>query len=260
MSRYLIHLAYKGTRYAGWQIQVNAETVQGKLHEAFSLITREEVLVTGCGRTDTGVHSSSYFAHFDFPGEIPENLVYRLNSFLPKDIIVYSVVKVSDQFHARFSAEMRTYKYLVDFAPSIFMEDEYYYCPYAHQVDVAKMSEAAELLPAFESFYPFCKSKVEVEHYKCIMTQSQWEQISSTRWVYTVKANRFLRGMVRMIVGMCINVGRGRLKIEEVETALKLQKRLERPWSAPAEGLYLYEVEYGDEVTRVPPNQLFFPI
>lgn len=260
MSRYLIHLAYKGTRYAGWQIQVNAETVQGKLHEAFLLITGEEVILSGCGRTDTGVHAASYFAHFDFSGKLTENLVYRLNSFLPKDIIVYAVKKVDDHFHARFSAEIRTYKYLVDFSPSIFMEGHYYYCPYAHQLDVTKMREAAELLPAFESFYPFCKSKVEVEHYKCIMTQSHWEQVSESRWIYTVKANRFLRGMVRLIVGMCINVGRGKLKIEEVKNALELQTRLERPWSAPAEGLYLYNVEYGEGITKVSPSPLFFPI
>jgi tRNA pseudouridine38-40 synthase len=261
MPRYALRLAYKGSQYAGWQIQENAPTVQARIQHALSIISGEEISLSGCGRTDTGVHATNYIAHFDAEQDLIDNFLYRINRILPKDITILDWKEVDGDFHARFSARKRTYKYLLDFNTSIFMEGLYYYCPYVKQLDTTKLNEAASVLMEYESFYPFCKSKVEVDHYKCEMMQSEWSQIGESRWIYTVKANRFLRGMVRLIVGMCINVGRGKLSLSDVRTSLEQQERMAHPWSAPAEGLYLYDIDYDEEIfTKGSPNRLFFPI
>lgn len=261
MTRYALRLAYKGSQYAGWQIQDNATAVQGIIQDAISKISGEEIKLSGCGRTDTGVHACNYVAHFDAETDLPENLLFRLNCLLPADISVYDLVKVENSFHARFSGRVRTYKYLMDFQTSIFMEGMYYYCPFHNQLDSDKMVDAAKVITEYESFYPFCKSRVEVDHYKCHILKSEWEQVGDSRWIYTIQANRFLRGMVRLIVGMCLNVGRGKLELSVVREALENQKRLEKPWSAPASGLYLCDIEYEDQIfTKEADSPLFFPI
>lgn len=247
--RYFAELAYKGTHFFGWQIQPEQISVQETLENAFSTILREKIEVVGCGRTDTGVHASQYFVHFDFAGPFPDRFVSRLNKFLPTDIVVFRIFPVPEEAHARFDAHHRAYEYRMHFRKDPFRQGLSYYYPYPLRPDVEKMQQAAHLLLAYEEFFPFCKTHHDAKTYKCLLQQSEWiYQTENESLSYHIAANRFLRGMVRLIVGMCINVGTGKLPLETVRKALDEQTRLERSNSAPPEGLYLKDIRY--EVLR----------
>lgn len=243
--RYFSELAYNGTNYFGWQIQPKQLSVQEKLEDAFSTLLQTKIQVVGCGRTDTGVHASQFFLHFDFPEDLPGDLLSRINKFLPKDIAIRRIFEVSKDAHARFDAFHRSYEYHLVFHKNPFEVNTAYFFPQAHQLDVQKMQDAAALLLNYEAFFPFCKTRSDAKTMDCEMKRAEWVlDEKAEKLVFHISANRFLRGMVRLIVGMCLNVGLGKLDLQIVKEALDNQTRIEKSLSAPAHGLFLTEIRY----------------
>ncbi|SER45353.1 tRNA pseudouridine(38-40) synthase TruA [Neolewinella agarilytica] len=246
-QRYVMELAYNGTNYAGWQRQPNAMTVEETIDTALSTILGESIKIVGCGRTDAGVHASYYVAHFDFSGELPPFFVRRYNRFVADDISLLGLYRVRSDFHARFHATGRSYCYRIALYKDPFRQDVVTSLPqYQSQADQASMQEAATLLTGYQEFAPFCKTNSDAFTMKCDVTEARWE-FAEKEWVFHISANRFLRGMVRLIVGMCLKVGEGKLSLQEVVQALEQQQSLPKPWSAPAAGLFLSQVEYPDK-------------
>jgi len=248
--RCFCELAYNGTRYVGWQKQPGQASLQETIEGAFSTILETSIEITGCGRTDAGVHARQYFLHFDFPfegeGGFPEAFVSRLNKFLPQDIVVRRIFEVANDAHARYDAFLRSYEYKLCFNKNPFHPETIYHFPFAHKLDVQKVQEAANLLLGYDEFFPFCKTRSDVKTVECQLKRSKWIfDREKERMIYYISANRFLRGMVRLIVGMCLNVGLGKLSLEEVKLALDTtQRRLPKSWSVPPQGLFLTEVRY----------------
>lgn len=243
MHRYFVQLSFKGTRYHGWQIQPNAISVQEVVENAFSTLLRDKISVTGAGRTDTGVHASFYVLHFDVSLAIddPMKLVYRLNSFLPSDIAVQNIWKVPQEAHARFSALSRTYQYFITMEKDPFTTDTEYYLRL--KPDVVKMNEASKILMNYTDFTSFSRLHTDVKTNLCKISVAQWE-VEKSRLVFTIKADRFLRNMVRAIVGTLLDVGKGKVSIEEFRRIIEIQNRRAAGASAPAHGLFLVYVEY----------------
>ncbi|MDX1940087.1 MAG: tRNA pseudouridine(38-40) synthase TruA [Saprospiraceae bacterium] len=242
--RYFAELAYNGFNYSGWQKQPRQASVQETIEQAFSTILGTEIEVVGCGRTDAGVHASQYFMHFDFDGHFPKSFLSRVNKFLPKDIALVRIFEVAPEAHARFDAVSRSYVYQLSFVKNPFEIQTTYFYPYAQRPDFEKMQASAQLLLAYREFYPFCKSHHDAKTLQCELTRSEWLQIDENRLEYHITSNRFLRGMVRLIVGMCLNIGIGKIALEDVKTALDQQVLLNKSWSAPPEGLFLREIKY----------------
>ena len=243
--RYFLSLSYRGTHYAGWQVQPNAPSVQATLEAAISTILREKIDVTGCGRTDAGVHARFYVAHFDSEGALPPTFLNGLNSLLPKDVAVHDIKPVSPESHARFDAYERSYEYFVSLRKDPFSTETAWHYPLYARLDFDKMQETAALLPNYPAFFPFCKTDSGLEHYHCALKAAFWQKHPEEhQWVFHITANRFLRGMVRLIVGACVQVGRGQLQVADVKTALEEQKPLKKSLSAPPQGLLLTDVKY----------------
>ena len=244
--RYFAELSYKGTPYNGWQKQPDCPSVQATIEEALSTILRKPTEVVGCGRTDTGVHAQQYFLHFDFEAEFPKSFLKRLNKYLPPDISFKAIHSVNDSAHARFDATHRAYEYHIEFHKNPFTTNLAYHFPHCQQLDLNLLNEAAQLLLQYKAFFPFCKSKTEVKTMNCDLYQSEWKLFNEEeeRLVFYIAANRFLRGMVRLIVGMCLNVGLRKLRLEEVQEALEKQERLRKSLSVPPQGLYLIDIRY----------------
>lgn len=246
--RYFAELAYKGTQYAGWQNQPNAITIQQVIEDALTTILRTNIVVTGCGRTDAGVHASQYFLHFDFDGQFPKELVKRINKFLPKDIVFRRIFPVADTAHARFDARLRSYVYYLDLEPSPFTTETAWHYYNARQLDIDTMNEVAKLLLRYKDFTTFCKTRSDAKTMICEVSRAEWLfDESRRRLTFHISANRFLRGMVRLIVGACVYAGEGRMTVASIEKALNEQTALEKSYSVPAHGLYLCEVRYGEE-------------
>lgn len=245
--RYFIEIAFNGKNYHGWQIQPDAASVQQTLEETLSTLLRKKIDIVGAGRTDAGVHAKQLFAHFDFAEAIDKKeLCYKLNSFLPKDIVVKSIVPVKEDAHARFHALSRTYEYHICLEKDPFATDFSYQL---HQVpDLEKMNEAAKILLNYNDFQSFSKSKTDVKTYHCIITFAEWK-LTNKKLVFTITADRFLRNMVRAIVGTLLEIGLGKRDINDLHRIIQSKNRSEAGTSAPAEGLFLTRVEY--------PNELF---
>jgi len=243
--RYFAELAYKGTNYNGWQRQPNASSVQQTIEEAFSRILGTEIVITGCGRTDTGVHASQYFIHYDFDGEYPKGFLKRINKYLPTDIAIKNIEEVEGEMHARFGANYRSYEYHVVFQKDPFLTDSAFYFPFGKKVDFEKMQSAAKLLLKYDSFFPFCKTNSDAKTMLCDLKRSEWVwKKEGEHLVFHIAANRFLRGMVRLIVGMCLNVAVGKVTLEQLKEAMDNQTRLKKSYSVPPNGLFLNEVRY----------------
>ena len=247
--RYFLTLSYKGTAYHGWQVQDNAPTVQGMLQKALSTLLEEKIDVTGAGRTDTGVHAAYYIAHFDAGSGKPQekNFVYHLNAMLPKDIAVSSVRPVPDDAHARFSAILREYKYYILTEKDPFKIDTAYRYPLS--LDMDKMNEAAELLKGYSDFESFCKLHADNKTTICHLRDSIWEK-NGSMLIYTVSADRFLRNMVRAIVGTLIDVGRGKTDVARFREIIEAKNRGAAGTSAPAHGLFLTDIHYPDTLFK----------
>lgn len=246
--RYFIELSYNGTAYHGWQKQPNALTVQEVIEDALSMVLRQEMQIMGAGRTDTGVHATQIMAHFDFEqGFDIAELVYKMNSILPKDVAVISIDEVQLDTHARFHALSRSYEYYITQVKDPFGLDRSYY--FKNTLDVSLMNEAAALLKTYTNFKCFSKSKTEVKTYNCTITNAVWE-VQGNQLIFKITANRFLRNMVRAIVGTLIEVGMQKLTLDDLKAVLKSEDRSEAGYSVPAHGLYLTAVKYPKQVYK----------
>ena len=244
--RYFIDIAYNGTAYCGWQNQPNALSVQEVLEKALSTLLGTEIAVTGAGRTDAGVHAKQLFAHFDASAmEDVQNLLHRLNSFLPKDISVQDIFQVKDDAHARFDAEAREYEYHINLKKDPFVEGLAYLVN--NEPDVSKMNEAAQSLLKYQDFQCFSRSKTDVKTYYCTITKAHWER-KENLLIFTISANRFLRNMVRAIVGTLPEIGYGKLTLEDFHKIIESKNRSNAGASAPAHGLYLTKVVYPETI------------
>ena len=241
--RYFIYFSYDGTNYHGWQIQPNANSVQEELQKALTTLLRKDVEVVGAGRTDTGVHARFMAAHFEFDAPVDcHQLKYKLNRLLPRDIAVSNIEQVADDMHARFSAVSRTYRYYVTTCKDPFNRN---YSWQTHfELDFALMNEAAALLRDYEDFGAFCKSHSDVKTTLCDVMYAKWHQTSDDSWYFEITANRFLRNMVRAVVGTLVEVGRHRMTIDDFRKVIEGKKRTEAGESMPGHALFLERVEY----------------
>lgn len=243
MKRYFVSISYDGTAYHGWQVQPNGHSVQAELQRCLSTLLRDDISVTGAGRTDAGVHARCMVAHFDIEGPIDEaQLTYKLNRILPRDISVQKVWEVDNELHARFSAVSRTYYYYIHTQKDPFLRA--YSCELHYPLDFPKMNEAAARLLHYDDFGAFCKSHTDTKTTLCKVTQARWVQLSPSSWYFEISANRFLRNMVRAVVGTLIDVGRGRLSVDDFCKVVEGKKRTEAGESMPAHALFLQNVTY----------------
>lgn len=240
--RYFIEFAYNGKNYCGWQYQPHSPSVQETLNKTLSTLLHTEIDVVGAGRTDTGVHAKQMFAHFDHEEDLnTDALTLRLNSFLPKDIVVYRIIPLHPDAHARFDAISRTYEYHIHTYKDAFVNEGSWY--EYHPLDIDKMNEAATMLFEFIDFKCFSKTHTDVKTFNCKVTEAYWQQ-NGTHLVFTITADRFLRNMVRAIVGTLINVGLGKISIADFSKIIQSRDRSEAGFSVPAHGLYLTKVIY----------------
>jgi tRNA pseudouridine38-40 synthase len=245
--RYFIYLEFDGSAYSGWQIQPHSPSVQQTLEEALALFLRQNVSVTGAGRTDAGVHASEMVAHFDL--DEPQDCGWmrgKLNGILPQDIAVHRIVPVKADAHARFDATARTYKYYVALNKSAFNRNYSWFLP--NEPDFEMMNRAAEILMKTVDFTSFSKLHTDTRTNDCHVTEAGWEMLPDGRWVFTITADRFLRNMVRAIVGTLMEVGRGRLTIDGFQRIIDSKDRCSAGDSAPAQGLFLYKIVYPDNL------------
>jgi tRNA pseudouridine38-40 synthase len=251
-TRYFTFLSFDGSSYHGWQDQPNSNTVQKTLERALSLVLGEEIKITGAGRTDSGVHAEYFCAHFDSVAhdlDTRKNFIFRINKILPKDISVSSLIKVRPDAHARFSAMSRTYRYDITRFKDPFSSDMawHIYGP----LDVEKMNEACSVLYMYSDFTSFSRLHTDVKTNNCRIYRAQWEQ-DGDRISFTIKADRFLRNMVRAIVGTMIQLGQGKKSVSDFESVILARDRCKAGQSAPAKGLFLIDVEYPPEIFILP--------
>lgn len=245
--RYFLKLAYNGTDYHGWQVQPGDVTVQDVLQKSMGLLLRKKMVVVGAGRTDTGVHASEYFAHFDSEEALSHDFVLRLNSLLPKDIAVYQIYQMTEEAHARFDALSRTYEYTITTRKDPFLLDKAYYS--WGKIDLAQMNQAAEILKSYCDFEAFSKTKTTVNNYLCRIDEANWRQ-EGELFIFKITANRFLRNMVRAIVGTMLDIGRGKRTPESLHEIITSKNRLNAGASAPAQGLSLIKISYPETIFR----------
>lgn len=249
--RFFIHLAYDGTRYHGWQIQPNGISVEGEIERCLSILLQQPIDIVGAGRTDAGVHARHMVAHFDLqeePKDGCDQLTYRLNKILPKDITIYRIVPVADDLHARFSATKRTYHYYVSTRKSPFNRQYSWLAHY--NLDFNLMNEAAAILLEYKDFACFCKSHTDVKTTLCDVTEARWIPIEDNTlpqhcdWYFRITANRFLRNMVRAVVGTLVEVGRHRMSLQDFRAVIEGKKRTQAGESMPGNALFLEFVGY----------------
>lgn len=251
MPRYFIQLAYNGTNYHGWQVQDNTpHTVQQVLQDKLSLILGKPIEVVGCGRTDTGVHAKDYYAHFDYDtldvANSDNKEVFKLNKILPKDISVKKICLVKDEASARFDAENRTYEYFIHRLKNPFIHESSLYA--FGKLDFEKMNEAANYLLSVEDFTSFSKVNTQTFTNNCNVTLAQWIKLNEEEYVFKITANRFLRNMVRAVVGTLLEVGRDKISLEEFKNIVHNKNRSDAGMSAPAHALYLSHIQYPDSI------------
>ncbi|MBM3417175.1 MAG: tRNA pseudouridine(38-40) synthase TruA [Bacteroidetes bacterium] len=247
MPRYFLEVAYKGTRYRGFQIQNNANTIQSEVERALQIIVGEKIELTGSSRTDAGVHAHQNFFHFDLSpvekaGKIDSSKhLYKLNAVLPADIVVKNILKMPPAAHCRFDAISREYKYFIYRSKDPFLNDRAFYFPYRLNIDL--MQEAAAIILEYKDFSSFSKRNTQVKTFICSVEKSQWLQSGNTV-VYNITANRFLRGMVRGLVATMLKVGREKTTIKKFGEIIEARDCTLASFSAPAQGLFLISVNY----------------
>lgn len=245
-QRYFVELSYDGSAYHGWQIQANAASVQETLEKAFSVLLKENISLTGCGRTDAGVHASYFVAHFDLehPKRIEtDTLVYKVNAILPEDIAVHTIREVANDMHARFSASYREYVYRIMKNKPIFDRSFCYY--FFGHLDRKKMNEACDILMQYSDFTSFSKLHSDVKTNTCKVIKALWEE-HEDGFEFTIRADRFLRNMVRSIVGTMMDIGTGKMTLEEFRSVIEAKDRGKAGTSAPAKALFLVDVGYDE--------------
>jgi len=243
VKRYFIWLSYDGTNYHGWQVQPNGISVQGELQRVLSTLLRQEIGITGAGRTDAGVHARVMAAHFDFEGDIDcQQLAYKMNRMLSGDIVISRIEEVAPDLHARFSATERTYHYYIHTRKNPFLR--HFSCEIHYPLDFEAMNEAGRILTTYEDFGAFCKAHSDVKTTLCYVTRAEWIQTGENTWYFVITANRFLRNMVRAVVGTLVDVGRGRLSLEDFRKVIEGKKRSDAGDSMPGNALFLEDVKY----------------
>ncbi|MDE7110005.1 MAG: tRNA pseudouridine(38-40) synthase TruA [Muribaculaceae bacterium] len=248
--RYFLKLSYNGTRFHGWQSQPNAVSVQRNIEEALSIVTRLPINIVGAGRTDAGVHAREMFAHFDVPFAVPDKsrFLNSINRLVGKDVAFDDLIEVSDEAHARFDAIERTYKYFITYNKSPFVYD--YSCFMPHELNVDAMNEAAKILLTTSDFTSFAKLHSDAKTNLCEVREAHWNKSGEdfpfmpNGLVFTISANRFLRNMVRAVVGTLVEVGRGRVTTDGFRDIILSKNRSSAGMSMPAEGLFLWEIKY----------------
>ena len=242
--RYFIECAYQGTNYSGWQIQINALTVQEVIKKALSTLLKHKIDITGSSRTDTGVHAVQQFAHFEMEEEIMdcENLVYRVNKLLPVDISIQKIFRVADNYHSRFQAISRKYEYRISRKKNPFQRGLSY--EFNGDLDIELMNEASQILFKYIDYQCFSKIHTDVLTFNCTILEAQWKEEKNDSLVFHIKANRFLRGMVRAIVGTLLEIGMEKISISDFEQIILSKNRKKAGRAVPAEGLFLMEVNY----------------
>lgn len=247
IKRYFIELSYLGTHYHGWQIQPNALTVQQKINEALEILFKTNIMITGCGRTDTGVHAKEFYAHIDLDFETikfpADQLEYKLNSILSDDISIHRIFEVEKDAHTRFDATARTYEYHLTTKKDVFRKDLSYALPFRN-VDFDLMNDAAQIIMEYKDFECFSKTGTDVNTFNCEISHAQWKKTEEGLWVFTIRADRFLRNMVRAIVGTLLEVGRGQMSLEKLRQVIESKNRSNAGWSVPGKGLFLTKIEY----------------
>ena len=246
--RYFIELSYDGTPFVGWQRQPNGDSVQSCLENALSILFRKQLSIVGSGRTDAEVHARQLFAHVDIDEHIDQDLTFRLNKLLPKEIAVRNIFAVAQDAHARFDAISRSYCYHITTQKNPFLQKRSY--QFTKSLDVKLMNQAAKILIDHEDFKCFSKSKTDVKTYICDIQHAHWQQDGS-ELVFSIRANRFLRNMVRAIVGTLIEVGLRKISISDFEAILTSRDRNQAGYSVPGHGLYLEKVNYPNHIFAV---------
>ena len=239
--RYFLEVSYKGTNYAGFQLQANANTIQAEVEKAIQTCCRKYYKLTGSSRTDSGVHAYQNYFHVDVDSEMPQTLIYNLNSVLPTDIAIKNITQVSDEAHCRFSATARKYMYCINRSKSPFLTETAWYYPY--KIDVNLLQKAANIILNYSDFTSFSKLHTHTNTNECKIFESAWS-IEADSLVYQVRANRFLRGMVKSIVSTSLQVGRGLISMDDFEEIIKAKDCKKAYFSTPAKGLFLVEVQY----------------
>lgn len=250
MPRYFIEVAYKGTHYSGFQVQENANTIQAEIEKAFRTIHRNSAELTGSSRTDAGVHALQNFFHFDYEKGLHPQFLYKMNALLPKDIVVKNVMEMPLSAHSRFDATSREYLYKIHRFKDPFLQSTSLYFPY--RLDLEGMQQASALLKQQTSFFAFSKTNTQVKNFNCRIIRSEW-MAEGDHLIYTIEANRFLRGMVRAITATLLKIGRHKLSLAELELLFTEDKKA--GFSVPAHGLFLAKVNYPENyfpVTGLP--------
>ena len=246
--RYFVELSYDGNPFVGWQRQPAGDSVQSCLEDALSILFRKPLSIVGAGRTDAGVHAHQLFAHVDLDEHVDQDLTFRLNKLLPKEIAVRNIIAVAQDAHARFDAVSRSYRYHITTQKNPFLQKRSY--QFAKPLDLDLMNQAAKILIDHEDFKCFSKSKTDVKTYVCDIQQVHWQQ-NGSELVFFIQANRFLRNMVRAIVGTLIEVGLRKISISDFEAILASRDRSQAGYSVPAHGLYLEKVNYPKHIFAV---------
>ena len=246
--RYFIFISYKGTNYHGWQVQPNANTIQAEVNKALATIFQKDIETIGSGRTDSGVHAKEQVFHCDLDLVFPhDELIHKMNGLLPSDIVVNRILVVGNETHARFDAISRSYEYHIQFTLSPFGVGEHYFTH--KKPDFELMNKACEILIGKHDFTSFSKVKTEVNNFFCDISRAEW-QFSEEKATFFVTANRFLRGMVRALVGTLLNVGYGTISLEDFRNIISAKDRSQAGQSVPPQGLYLCDVRYPEEVFK----------
>lgn len=248
MGRHFIRLGYRGAPFHGWQVQPNAVSVQEEVEKALATVLRVPVPIVGAGRTDTGVNARTMYAHFDLDGDLPDKgrLLVSLNRLVSRDIAIHDIFKVANDAHARFDAVERTYKYFVSFEKTPFFYPLSWHCP--HGLDIDRMNEAARLLITTDDFTSFAKLHSDAKTNICKVTHAEWKMEGEDMAVFTISADRFLRNMVRAVVGTLVDVGRGKMSLEEFRDVIERKDRCAAGQSMPGEALFLWDIRYGDSI------------
>lgn len=248
MARYFIEVAYKGTRYSGFQIQENAITIQSEVEKAFHTLHRHPVQFTGSSRTDAGVHALQNFFHFDFEGEIHPQAIYKLNAILPRDIVVYNIYPMPAEAHSRFDAISREYIYRIHRFKNPFLDSVSLYYPY--KLDLELLQKGASYIQNQQNFFAFSKTNTQVNNFNCTIHKSLWIE-EGQDLVFNIQGNRFLRGMVRLLTATLLKLGRGKICFQQLEAYFEKEQKC--GYSVPSHGLYLKKVEYQEKYFSAQP-------
>ena len=239
MPRYFLEVAYKGTRYSGFQIQENANTIQAEIEEAFLTLHRQPISLTGSSRTDAGVHALQNYFHFDFEIEVHPQFVYKMNAILPSDVVIKQLHAMPAHAHSRFDATGREYEYKIYRFKNPFLQDTAFYYPY--KLDIELIQKAADLIKSQTNFFAFSKTNTQVKNFNCVISKSEW-LCKNNVLIYNIEGNRFLRGMVRLLTASILKVGRGALELNQLESLFYTNNKC--GYSVPAHGLFLKAVKY----------------